>query len=206
MTATPPQQVRDADQLGGRLELLDPATLDADQARLREELLATRGPDAEAAGFQLVLPDGRLIGPFNAWLRAPAVGQAIRGWAAAVNRYDLPEDVQQVTILTVGAAWRSPYEIYAHRAEARHAGVAEEAIAAILADEPPPGLSAPALTAHRFTRALVVEHDVSDDLYAEAVGAFGQAGLFALVNIIGRYLNTSAILACFRVPAPQPAQ
>jgi 4-carboxymuconolactone decarboxylase len=204
MTATPSPgpDVRDADRLGGRLELLDPASLDADQARLREELLATRGPDAEAAGFQLVLPDGRLIGPFNAWLRAPAIGQAIRGWAAAANRYDLPEDVQQVTILTVGAAWRSPYEIYAHRAEARHAGVSDAAIEAILADQPPADLSGPAETAHRFTRALVVDHEVSDELYAEAVGAFGQAGLFALVNVIGRYLNTSAILACFRVPAP----
>ena len=204
MTATPSPgpDVRDADRLGGRLELLELAALDADQARLREELLATRGPDAEAAGFQLVLPDGRLIGPFNAWLRAPAIGQAIRGWAAAVNRYDLPEDVQQVTILTVGAAWRSPYEIYAHRAEARHAGISEAAIEAILAGQLPAGLSEAAETAHRFTRALVVDHDVSDELYAEAVGTFGQAGLFALVNVIGRYLNTSAILACFRVPAP----
>jgi 4-carboxymuconolactone decarboxylase len=132
----------------------------------------------------------------------PGIFQALQQWAAAIRHYDLPADVQQVAILTVGAAWRSDYEVYAHTAEARHAGVAENAIEAIVAGQPPVGLSGPADIAHRLALALALDHAVRDDLYAEAHEAFGPERLIALVNLIGRYMNTAALLACFAVPAP----
>lgn len=192
----------DDDRLGGRLPLLDPSQLDPEQARLREQVTDTRGAVAAEAGFEMVLPDGRLIGPFNSFLYVPAIGQALREWAAAIRGYDLPADAQQVAILTVGAAWRSDYEVYAHTAEARHAGVPEASIQAILAGQPPAGLSPAADVAHRLALALAVEHAVSDELYAQALEAFGTEKLIALVNLIGRYMSTAAILACFGVPVP----
>lgn len=192
----------DHTQLGGRLPLLTPAELDPGQAQLRDQLAATRGRDAAAAGFELELPDGELIGPFNAYLRVPGIFRALREWSAAIQHYGLPADVQQVAILTLGAAWHSDYEVYAHAAEARHAGVPGDAIDAIVAGESPTGLSQPAEIAHRLSLALAVDHAVSDELYAEAHQAFGPERLIALVNLIGRYMNTAAVLACFRVPAP----
>lgn len=133
----------DDDRLGGRLPLLDPSQLDPEQARLREQVTDTRGAVAAEAGFEMVLPDGRLIGPFNSFGYVPAIGQALREWAAAIRGYDLPADAQQVAILAVGAAWRSDYEVYAHTAEARHAGVPETSIQAILAGQPRPGCLRP---------------------------------------------------------------
>ena len=140
----------DDSQLGGRLPLLTPAELDPEQARLRDHLAATRGADARAAGFALELPGGEVIGPFNAFLRVPGIFQALQQWAAAIRHYDLPADVQQVAILTVGAAWHSDYEVYAHTAEARHAGVPDSDVDAIVAGRPPTGLSGPASLAHRL--------------------------------------------------------
>jgi 4-carboxymuconolactone decarboxylase len=198
-TATEPA---DESQLGGRLPLLTPAELDPEQAQLRDHLAATRGADARAAGFALELPGGEVIGPFNAFLRVPGIFQALQQWAAAIRHYDLPAEVQQVAILTVGAAWHSDYEVYAHTAEARHAGVPEDAIDAIVAGQPPVGLSAPADIAYRLALALALDHAVSNDLYAAAHEAFGPERLIALVNLIGRYMNTAAMLACFAVPAP----
>jgi 4-carboxymuconolactone decarboxylase len=189
-------------ELGGRLPLLTPAELDPDQARLRDHLAATRGADARAAGFLLELPGGEVAGPFNAFLRVPGIFRALQQWAGEIRQYDLPADVQQVAILTLGVAWRSDYEVYAHTAEARHAGVPEDAVDAIVAGQPPIGLSGPADIAHRLTLALAVDHAVSDDLYAEADEAFGTDRLIALVNLIGRYMNTAAVLTCFRIPAP----
>ena len=188
--------------LGGRLPLLKPGDLDQDQARARDRLAATRGADARAAGFTLELPGGELIGPFNAFLRVPGIFQALRDWATAIQQYGLPADVQQVAVLTVGTAWRSDYEIYAHTAEARHAGVPDAAIEAILAGAQPIDLSPAADVAHRLALALAVDHAVDDDLYAEAQQAFGTEQLIALVTLIGRYMNTAAVLAAFRVPAP----
>jgi 4-carboxymuconolactone decarboxylase len=192
----------DYSQLGGRLPLLTPAELDPEQARLRDQLVATRGADARAAGFLLELPGGEVAGPFNAHLRVPGIFQALRQWAAEIRRYGLPADVQQVAILTLGAAWHSDYEVYAHAAEARHADVPASVVDAIVAGQPPAGLSKPAEIAHRLTLALAVDHAVGDDLYAEAHAAFGTEPLIALVNLIGRYMSTAAVLACFAVPVP----
>jgi 4-carboxymuconolactone decarboxylase len=190
------------ERLGGRLPLLSADELDREQTQFREHLVAGRGAEAAAAGFALQLPDGRLIGPFNAYLRVPGIARALENWAAAISSYDLPHDVQQVAVLTLGIAWHSDFEVYAHTAEARHAGVPQAAIEAITAGQPPAGLSAQAAAAHRLARALAIDHVVSGELYAEALAAFGTERLIALVNLIGRYMNTAAILACFRVPAP----
>jgi 4-carboxymuconolactone decarboxylase len=194
--------MNDLDRLGGRLELLPVDQLDEDQARYRDQLAASRGAEAAAAGFDMVLPDGRLIGPFNAYLRVPGIAQVMRNWAAEIARYDLPADAQQVAILTVGATWNSDYEVYAHAAEARHVGVPQAAIDAIRAGEAPAEVSEPALAAYRLARALAVDHAVSDELYAEAQASFGTEKLIALVSLIGRYMSTAAVLACFRVPVP----
>ena len=151
-----------------RLPLLKPGDLDPVQAQARDGLLASRGADAQAAGFTMELPGGELIGPFNAYLHVPPILQALRDWMAAIQEYGLPGDVQQVAILTVGAAWRSDYEVYAHAAEARHAGVPDSAIEAILAGAPPVDLPPAADVAHRLALALAVDHAVGDDLYADA--------------------------------------
>jgi len=197
----------DPDQgLGGRLPLLKPGDLDAVQTQARDGLVASRGADAQAAGFTMELPGGELIGPFNAYLHVPPIFRALRDWMAAIQEYGLPEDVQQVAILTVGAAWRSDYEVYAHAAEARHAGVPDSAIEAILDGVPPIDLSPAADVAHRLALALAVDHAVDDGLYADAQAAFSTEQLIALVTLVGRYMNTAAILAAFRVPAPpEPA-
>jgi phenylpyruvate tautomerase PptA (4-oxalocrotonate tautomerase family) len=43
-----------------------------------------------------------------------------------------------------------------------------------------------------------------DELNGEATAAFGTNALLALVNLIGQYLNTSALPARFQVPTPSP--
>src|ERR1700753_991897 len=102
-----PPDPSDADQgLGGRLPLLRPGDLDPAQAQARDGLLASRGADAQAAGFTMELPGGELIGPFNAYLHVPPIFRALRDWMAAIQEYGLPGDVPQVAILTVGAGPR----------------------------------------------------------------------------------------------------
>jgi 4-carboxymuconolactone decarboxylase len=195
----------DHDGLGGRLPLIDVDALTPEQAHVRDRLIASRGAQAAAAGFAMTTPDGRLIGPFNAYLRMTPIAEALLDWAAAIREYPLPEDVQQVAILTVGVVWDSAFEVYAHVAEARHAGVPADAIDAICAGRTPGGLAPGASIAYDLTKALAQQHRVDDELYARALQHFGEGCLLALVNLIGRYINTAAILACFAVPVPAPA-
>jgi 4-carboxymuconolactone decarboxylase len=109
-----------------------------------------------------------------------------------------------VVILTVAAHWRAEYALYAHTAAAEKAGLPGPAIASLLHGEAPRGLRPDADFAHRLAAALVRDHHVPDDLYDEATAAFGTNTLIALVNLIGQYLNTAALLTCFQVPAPSP--
>lgn len=196
------QSTTGASGLGGRLPLLVPTALDRAQRDIYTRLQTTRLRSAEGAGYLAVLPDGRLIGPFNAMLRNPRIAQPLLEWAQAITRADIAADVREVVILTVAAQWRAEYALYAHTTGARCAGVPETAIAALRHGDTPRGLRAEADVAHRLAAALVRDHQVPEDLYADAVAAFGTDGLVALVNLVGQYLNTSALLACFQVPAP----
>lgn len=191
-----------ASDLGGRLPLLAPDALDEAQQALRDSLQATRVRSAQQTGYTAALPDGRLIGPFNVMLRAPQIARPLLEWAQAIAQAGIPDDVREVVILSIASQWQAEYVLYAHTAAARHAGVPEAATAALRRGESPSGLSTEADVAWRLTLALVRDHRVPDDLYAEAVTVFGTETLVALVNLIGQYLNTSALLTCFQVPAP----
>ncbi|GAB3437948.1 hypothetical protein GCM10027570_00640 [Streptomonospora sediminis] len=196
------QSANRASELGGRLPLLFPNGLDEAQRAVYDRLGTTRLPGADEAGYLTVLPDGRLIGPFNAMLRKPGIAMPLLEWVQAIARTGIPADVREVVILAVAAQWQAEYALYAHTAAAVRAGVPEAAIEALRRGDTPRGLRAEADVAHRLATALVRDHRVPPALYADAVAAFGADGLVALVNLIGQYLNTSALLTCFQIPAP----
>lgn len=198
MTISP----HESEQLGGRLRLLEPDSLSDEQRQLYDRLEKAIGPLSERDGTIARLDDGRLIGPFNPMLRTPRLSAAFAGWVAEIDRAEISEVLRQVLILTVASVWRADYEIYAHVAAARGAGVPEPAITAILSGYPPEGLDQPSELGHRLALTLLTSHDVPDALYAECVDAFGEAGMIAMLSLIGEYQLVSALLVCFRVPAP----
>lgn len=190
-------------ELGGRLALLQPADLTPDQRQLYDQLQATEIPWAEKSGFQAQTAAKQLIGPFNPMLYSPAIATAMMGLTSALSEHSaLPEPVRQVVILTVGAAWQAAYELYAHTAVARKAGLADEAIRALAAGQPPTGLSVAEALAHDFTQQLVDTHQISPDLYQRATETFGEQGVFDLIALAGQYMTVSALLNSFAIPAP----
>ena len=67
----------DATSLGGRLPLLDPATLTSGQQAVYDRLRATMIQWAEKSGFQSMTDEGRLIGPFNPLLVNPGIAPGL---------------------------------------------------------------------------------------------------------------------------------
>lgn len=190
------------DHLGGRLPLLDPADLDDEQQQVYDALTRTVVPESEESGFTARLQDGRFIGPFNAMLRIPEIAEGLGQWTGAIARSRMADDVRQVVILTVGVAWSAEYEIDAHVSAARVLGIPDAAIEAIVRWQAPQGLSTEADVAQRLTSKLVIDRAVPDELYREAVEAFGEAGVIGILCLIGQYQTISSILVCFQVPAP----
>lgn len=192
----------DPEAAGGRLRLLDEAELDAEQKKLGDRLTATRVARGRQAGYRAALDDGRLVGPFNALLRAPGIGERQLDWAEAIAAADLPPAAREVAILTVAAQWRAEYVLYAHSRAARGAGLSDDAIEHLVAARTPAGLDRTARLAHDVALALVRDHDVPDDLYGDFLSDFGETQSVVLLALIGQYLATCAVTTCFRVPAP----
>ncbi|MEU0503507.1 carboxymuconolactone decarboxylase family protein [Nocardia sp. NPDC005998] len=194
--------IENPDHLGGRLPLRYPHQLGTDQRAVHEALSNLVVPEGHHSGFTTRLADGRFIGPFNAMLRNPRITAGFGEWVRAIVETGLPEEVRQAVILTVAAHWRAPYEIYAHTAAARTAGISDAAIDAILGGTPPTDLTPAAASAQRLATSLLRHHDVPDELYGELHGLFGEPGMIALLALLGQYQTVSSLLITFRVPAP----
>ena len=193
----------DARQLGGRLELFDPASLTDAQRAVYDRLSATMVRWADESGFQSTTDGGRLIGPFNPVLLSPGITLAFLDLQEAEQaNTSLDERVRQVVILSAGAVWRSPYELYAHAAVARKAGLPDDAIQALASGGLPEALSELETLAARFARELSACHRVDASLYQAAQAAFGPRGLADLTFLIGIYHIVCGLLNAFEIPSP----
>lgn len=120
------------EKLGGRLPLVDPVELTPEQQDLAASVSATQLPWAVDAGFEITSPDGRFIGPFNAFLHHPEIASRFLAFSAAESRYTtLGERIREIVILAVGGVWAAEYELYAHSLLAANAGIDRAAIQAL---------------------------------------------------------------------------
>jgi 4-carboxymuconolactone decarboxylase len=198
-----------------RIPKLEPAALDEDQRALYDAIAGGRraqGPQL----FRLADSEGRLEGPFNAFLLQPRLGSALQALGSAV-RYDtgLDDRCREIAILIVAAHWESEFEWYSHEAVGRSVGLGEAELAAVrdgryteltaARDGRPTALAVREAVVARTVASLVARGDLSDAEYREAVDHIGTPGLFELLTLVGYYATLALQLRVFRVPAPAPA-
>jgi alkylhydroperoxidase family enzyme len=193
----------DMTQLGGRLPLLDPGQLNGEQKAVYDRLRGTMIKWANESGFQSMAEGGRLIGPFNPILFSPDLARAFLDLQDAEKAStSLSECLRQVVILSVGAVWRSEYELYAHVAVGKSAGLPDEIVRNLGAGRLPDDLDEQVKIAARFVRQLSAEHRVEPDLYRAAETAFGKRGLVDITFLAGIYHIVCGLLSAFEIPAP----
>ena len=191
------------DDLGGRLRLRNPAEMPAAQKQIYDRLNAGMIQWAEEIPFRSTTSGGRLIGPFNPMLLCPNTTSGFLDFIESDARSTtLDARLREVVILTVGAVWQSGYEIYAHSAVARKAGLPERAIRELVAGGCPEELTDQEKTAHRYARQLCIEHRVDDALYRAAEQTFGSQGLMDLAYLLGQFYTVCVLLNAFEVPVP----
>ena len=191
------------EMLGGRLPLLDPQALSAPQKKTYDRLNTTWVAWADSVPFQSKTEDGRFIGPFNPILFSPTISSSfLELQEVEQENTSLGQRVRQVVILAVGAVWKANYELYAHSAAARKAGISADAIRTLAAGGLPDDLSDEEKIAQRYARQLSAEHHVDAALYSEAEHAFGQRGLVEITYLTGIYHAVCGLLNAFEIPAP----
>ena len=186
---------------GARIPKLLPSSLDDEQRSLYDAIAGGRRAQGRQL-FRLTDDEGRLEGPFNAFLLQPRLGSALQALGSAV-RYDtgLDDRCREIAILVVAVHWRSDFEWYAHKAVGRSAGLGDAELAAVRHgrhDE----LAGREAGVARATAALLARGDLDDAQYHEAVGQVGTEGLFELLTLVGYYATLALQLRVFRVPAP----
>ena len=185
-----------------RLPPLPPEQLDKAQRAFHDESVAFI--TAAFSGFRTQRDDGALLGPWTAWVRHPAIGQASQALVAAVGKLGaLPKRVHEIVILVVGAHFDAAYELYAHCKVAETAGLDERQIASLLAGRKPDDLSDAEVIAFDCASVLVRGGVLPGYLYAAARKSFGDDGVAQLSYLAGIYAFVSMTLNAYDIPAPE---
>ena len=181
---------------------LTPGELDVEQRALYDSI--TGGPRGQGPQlFALVDPTGALEGPFNAMLLSPPLGSALQALGSAVRfRGQLTDRAREIAILVVAHYWRSDFEIFAHEAIARAAGLDDSELG-LLRDG---HLDAIADDAERViartAQALANNGDLTDSEYQTAVDSMGARALFEVTTLVGYYATLALQLRVYRVLPP----
>jgi len=172
-----------------RLTPLDITTLVGEQKRVA---------DAIVSG-----PRGGLRGPFDAWLRSPALAER----AQLLGEYcrfqsALPSIHRELAILLAGKHWKAQFEFWAHARLAREAGLDPAVIEAVRTGQPPQGLSESVQVVYDFVTEYFETNRVSAETYTRAFESFNEQGVVDLIGIVGYYGLVSMTLNVFEVTVP----
>ena len=176
-----------------RLPDLDPATLDADQKRIHDEI---------ASG-----PRGKVEGPLRVWLTSAGLADKAQA-LGAFCRYGttLPPRLSELAILVTGAFWQAGFEWHVHAPIGIAAGLDAAAVEEIRSSREPVLAKDDEKAIYSFARELLTTRRVSQPTYALAEKILGARALVELVGVLGYYGLISMTINAFEVPVPPPAK
>jgi 4-carboxymuconolactone decarboxylase len=162
---------------------IDPESLSRLPALTPDQL----DPEGKAA-YNLVVGDGPrpLTGPAAVSMHSPKVAEAFHHLNQYL-RFNGVLEPRDYEVAIMQAAWE-------FEGASRRIGVPEDVINAIKFDTSPDELGAKDRAIIRFARALLREHKVSSELYAEIVGYFGERGMVDLATIMGDYIMVGLVM------------
>ena len=187
------------------LRRLVPTELDEDQRAVYDAIVG--GPRSRGQLFRLVDGEGRLEGPFNAFLLQPVLGDRLQALGSAI-RYStsLSDRAREIGILVVAAHWQSAFEQAAHEAIGRSVGLTDDELRSIRTGNDPetdPIWRDPAdRLVVRLVQSFVRNGDTDDATYAAGVELIGESGMFELLTLVGYYATLALQLRVFRVAPP----
>ena len=172
-----------------RIAFPTPETMDAEQWRVYDKVVSGRR--------------GKIVGPLRAALHSPELADR---WQALGEflRYNtsLSPRLSELAILVTGRACNSPFEWYAHHAEALKAGIEQTIIDDSLAQRMPSGLSEGEMIIVQYASELNRSNSVSDSTYAAALAHFGARTVVELTALVGYYTMVVMTLNAHEIRLP----
>jgi 4-carboxymuconolactone decarboxylase len=143
-------------------------------------------------------------GPYSMLMHSPAMAQHI----AATEDYFrtsslLPDADREIIILTAAREVDARYAWARHEIRANNVGVPPEVIEALRAKAPLDKFTGKERLLVEFTRTLMHEHTLSDDLFARMESEFGRAKFIETVGLLGHYITIGTVIRMFDVEPPE---
>jgi 4-carboxymuconolactone decarboxylase len=143
---------------------------------------------------------GGVSGPYQVLIQVPTLAERVAHLGTYLRFEGLLAGAErELAILVVAAHVGARFEWTAHEAIARREGTRHEAIEVVREHGPTDGLSDRERLIVETARALLERHHLTDDEFARARDALGQATLVELVGLIGYYTMIAFTLVAFGV-------
>jgi 4-carboxymuconolactone decarboxylase len=143
-------------------------------------------------------------GPYSMLLHSPAMAQHI----AATEDYFrteslLPDPDREIIILTAAREVDARYAWSRHEIRAHKVGISDRVIEALRAKAPLDEFSGRERLLVEFTRTLLRDHTLPDDLFAQMESEFGRAKFIEAVGLLGHYITIGTVIRLFEVEPPE---
>jgi 4-carboxymuconolactone decarboxylase len=107
----------------------------------------------------------------------------------------LPTRLNEFAILIQGYEWKSQVEWYAHYPLALKAGLPQSVADDLKSGIRPRNMTPQEEAVYDVSMALMLHHEVSDELFAKAKQELGEQQLVDLVAVSGTYVTVAMLLA-----------
>jgi len=146
-------------------------------------------------------------GPYSILLHSPAMAQRF----AATEDYFrtsslLPDADREIIILTAAREVDARYAWSRHEIRAHKVGIRPEVIEALRAKAPVDKFTGRERLLVEFTRTLMREHTLPDELFARMESEFGRVKYVEAVGLLGHYITIGTVIRIFDVQPPEGTQ
>ena len=143
-------------------------------------------------------------GPYSMLLHSPAMAQHF----AATEDYfrtssQLSDADREIIILTAAREVDARYAWSRHEIRARAVGIRPEVIETLRAKAPVDKFAGRDRLLVEFTRTLMHEHTLPDELFARMESEFGRAKFIEAVGLLGHYMTIGTVIRMFDVKPPE---
>jgi 4-carboxymuconolactone decarboxylase len=152
---------------------------------------------------RMVGPWADLRGPFNAFMRNPAMAdKALELGNHIRHGNSLPDRLVELAILVTGRHWSAQYEWWAHYKRAMEAGLPAPVADAIALGRRPASMQPDETAVYEFCSELHDTMQVGDASYARARALFSEKQVLDLIATCGFYVLISMVLNVARAGIP----
>jgi alkylhydroperoxidase family enzyme len=143
-------------------------------------------------------------GPYSMLMHSPAMAQHFAATEDYFRNHSLlPDADREIIILTAAREALAHYAWSRHEIRARQAGVRGEVIEALRAEASVDKFVGRERLLVEFTRTLMRDHMLSDDLFARMENEFDYAKFIEAVGLLGHYITIGTVIRMFDVRPPE---